>query len=313
MKSFMISAKDEGMRLSRFLEKYAPNLSLSGMHKAIRTKHIKLNRKRTEASYKLKENDVVEIWLNDEEIGSPSKKSLPDFMRASKEINIIYEDESIAILYKPKGLFSHPVKGTYSDTLISRYLRHLYENGSFDPDKDLFTPALCNRLDRNTEGLVIVGKTLSSTQLINKMISDRNISKNYYAVCCGTPDLNGIYLAFLTETDNNTVVIHKDNVDHSVEIKTEFHTIKKNNDISLMEITLHTGRKHQIRAHLSFLGYPVLGDPKYGNPRYNKKYAVSQQLLTSYSLTFHCSEGELSYLDGKRFSLPRTPYTEYFS
>ena len=313
MKSFLISKEESQMRLSRFIEKNAPSLSQSGMYKAIRTKHIKVNGKRTEASYKLQENDTVEIWLDDTIIGTPNTASRPDFMNASKEISIIYEDENIAIVYKPSGLFSHPVKGQYSDTLISRYLRYLYEKHEFDPSYS-FTPALCNRLDRNTSGLVIIGKSLNSVSEINKMISERNIVKRYYAVTVGTCDLNGIYKAYWKKDEaQNQVTIFDMEKPNTYEIITEFHTIKRNNGLSLIEAILHTGRTHQIRAHLSHLGFPVLGDPKYGISSVNKRYKQNHQLLISYAITFNSRDNStFSYLDGMTFSIPCDPFPDFF-
>ena len=314
MKSFLISKQDEGMRLSRFIERTAHKESSSEMYKAFRTKHIKVNKKRTEASYRLTENDVVEIWLNDDMIGYPSTSKLPDFMKASGNVNIIYEDSNLAILHKPVGLYSHPVKDNYADTMISRFLRYLYEKGEFIPSENTFTPALCNRLDRNTEGLLIVGKNLLSTQEINKMITNRSIVKTYYALCSNPSPLNGTYCAFLLDdAQKNKVKIFEDPIDKAQSIKTEFHTIQTNKELSLLEVILHTGRKHQIRAHLAYLKHPVLGDPKYGDAKMNSRYHLSSQKLTSYSLRFRCKEDSLLfYMDNKEFQLPEIPYKEFF-
>ena len=311
MKSFLISKEDAQMRLSRFVSKNAPSLSESGMYKAIRTKHIKVNKKRTEASYLLQENDIVEIWLPDDMLGVPSKNKKPDFMNASNEIYIVYEDSNLAIIYKPEGLYSHPVKGEYSDTIISRYLRHLYEKNEYSPNSS-FSPALCNRLDRNTRGLIIIGRTLEATKEINRLIADHLLIKTYHAVTVGKCNLDGVYKAFWKKDEkNNLVKISKDDIGGSSVIETEFHPITIKNDLSHIEAILHTGRTHQIRAHLSFLGYPILGDPKYGNEKANKKYSKHHQQLVSYSITFkdHCSE-LLAYLNGKTFTIPEDPFTE---
>ena len=313
MKSFLISKENAQMRLSRFIEKNAPALSSSGMHKAIRTKHIKVNGKRTEASYRLQENDTVEIWLDDSLIGTPDTSSRPDFMNASSQLSVVYEDENIAVLYKPSGLYSHPVKGNYSDTLISRYLRYLYEKGEYSPSSS-YTPSLCNRLDRNTKGLIIAGKTLQSTSEINRLISNREIQKTYYAVTVGKCSLDGIYKAYWKKDESkNLVTVYDSQQKDSYEIVTEFHTVSAKQDISLVEAILHTGRTHQIRAHLAHLGYPILGDPKYGIKSINKQHSASSQLLISYSLQFNCKDSNLlSYLDGKSFSIPGDPFPSIF-
>ncbi len=313
MKSFVITKEEAQMRLSRFIAKNAPSLSESGMYKAIRTKHIKVNKKRTEASYLLQENDIVEIWLNDDMIGTPSDNKKPDFMNASKEINIIYEDSNLAIVYKPEGLYSHPVKGEYSDTIISRYLRYLYEKNEYSANAS-FSPALCNRLDRNTKGLIIIGKSLEATKEINRLISEHKITKTYHAVVVGSCNLDGIYKAFWNKDEKkNIVTISNDKKSGFSEIITEFHPIGIYNGLTQIEAILHTGRTHQIRAHLSFLGYPILGDPKYGNDKANKKHKITHQQLVSYSITFNdkCSD-LLAYLSKRTFSIPDDPFPDIF-
>ena len=311
MKSFVISKEDSQMRLNRFIAKKAPSLSQAGMYKAIRTKHIKVNKKRTEASYILQENDLVEIWLDDDLIGNPSENSRPDFMKAAKNISIVYEDKNLAIVYKPEGLYSHPVKGNYSDTIISRYLRYLYEKNEYSLESS-FSPSLCNRLDRNTKGLLIIGKTLEATKEINSLIASNHIFKVYYAIIAGACNLNGIYRAYwFKDESRNIVTIYDDERKGSHEIITEFHTISSKNDISLVKAILHTGKTHQIRAHLSHLGYPIIGDPKYGDKSMNRKYNIYHQQLVSYSISFNSKSSELlSYLDGKTFSIPDEPFPE---
>ncbi|MBQ9959594.1 MAG: RluA family pseudouridine synthase, partial [Oscillospiraceae bacterium] len=196
MKSFVITKEDDGMRLSRFVQKVAPALAQGAMHKAIRTKHIKLNRKRCDAADRLQEGDVLDIWLDDS-IFVQAKQSRPDFLSAGKQLDVLYEDENIAVLYKPAGLNAHPVKGDYTDNLISRFLRYLYEKGEYEPEKGAFSPALCNRLDRNTEGLVIAGKNRTATEAVCALIREGSIQKQYRAVALGSGPKDGIYDAFL--------------------------------------------------------------------------------------------------------------------
>ena len=311
MKSFQVQNKDSGIRLSRFLEKQTPALTLSAMYKAIRTKHIKVNGKRTEASYRLQENDVVEVWLEDEMLGVPARERRPDFLKASKDISVIYEDNHIAIMDKPEGLYSHPVKGEYSDTMVSRFLRYLYEKGEYHFE-DSFVPALCNRLDRNTSGLLVAAKDHESVEEINRLIRERKLEKTYFAVCVGTVELDGIFTAYLKKDEKRNIVTVSDReIPGSSQIITEFHPIRRKNGLTLMRAILHTGKTHQIRAHLSHLGFPILGDTKYGNTNANKKWKRSHQCLVSKELIFHTEKDSLfSYLDGRIFSTPGDPFSD---
>ena len=313
MRSYTIGPKDKGTRLSRFLEKQTPGLSLSMMYRAIRTKHIKINGKRTEASYRLQENDLLEIWMDDNMLGEPEKEKRPDFMQASREIKVVYEDDNIAVLDKPKGVFSHPVKGVYSDTMISRFLRYLYEKNEYHPD-DRFTPALCNRLDRNTRGLLIAAKNHNALEAVNSLIADRKIEKIYYAVCVGESAFDGIYTAYLSKDEKkNQVTVTSGPVTNSSRIITEFHSLKNRNGLSLVRAVLHTGKTHQIRAHLAFLGHPILGDTKYGARDANSKWRKKNQCLVSYELIFHTDpDSLLSSLNGKKFSVAEEPFPDLF-
>lgn len=313
MKSFQIQTKDSGTRLSRFLEKQAPLLMPSAMYKAIRTKHIKVNGKRTDASYRLQENDVVEIWLKDEMLGVPSRERRHDFLNASKDISVIYEDEHIAVLNKPEGLYSHPVKGEYSDTMVSRFLRYLYEKGEYHIE-DSFVPALCNRLDRNTSGLIIAAKDHESVEEINRLIRERKLDKTYFAACIGSVKLDGVFTAYLKKDEKrNMVTITDHETPGSSQIVTEFHPVQVKGGLTLMRVILHTGKTHQIRAHLAHLGAPILGDTKYGDAKANKRWMRYHQCLISKELIFHTEKDSLfSYLDGKTFSSSGDPFPDLF-
>ena len=290
MREFTVTSKNEDVRLSRFIEKAAPSLPRSAMYRAIRTKKIKLNGKRCKPDDRVHEGDVVQMWIDDSSFES---RTLPDFMRASKKLDIIYEDDDVALLYKPAGLNSHPSSGEYNDNLIARFLRYLYEKGEYDPSEDIFTPALCNRLDRNTEGIVAAGKNHDAVNSINSLIRDGLIRKTYLAVTAFTPPADGIYTAYLS--------------------KDERRTLDSRNGLWLIECTLYTGRTHQIRAHLAHLNAPILGDTKYGDSRMNSRYGFSRQLLTSYSISFpETDKPALTGLSGKTFHVPETPFTDLF-
>ncbi len=312
MKSFVIGAADDGTRLSRFVEKAAPGLPSGGLYEAIRNRRIKVNGARCAASDRLKAGDTVELWLTDDCFAA-EKKSRPDFLNASSDLDVLYEDENLAVLYKPVGVRSHPTKGDYSDNMAARFLRYLYEKGEYDPDTAAFAPALCNRLDRNTDGMVIAAKTREAASAVNNLIREGRITKHYRAVCVNKNFRDGIYIAYHKMGENNTARILPAPREDWKEIRTGFRTLKSKGDLSLLDVTLFTGRTHQIRAHLQSLAAPVLGDPKYGNAKANQRHGVKSQCLTAYSVTFRSAEDPLlKYLDGKTVCLKAEPYEDLF-
>ena len=311
MREYVIDQRNSGMRLSRFVEKTAPSLPRSGMYKAFRTRRIKLNGKRCRPDDRLAEGDTVQLWIDE---SSFKGAALPDFMRASSQLDVIYEDNRVAVLFKPKGLQSHPSAGEYSDNLVARFLRHLYERGEYDPSSGGSSPALCNRLDRNTEGLVLAGKDHESVSELNKLIRNGLIRKSYLAVTVSRPPKDGIYEAYLLKDEKkNMVRVRPDAADGWQKIVTEFRTLSDNGNLWLVECVLHTGRTHQIRAHLSFLGSSILGDTKYGNEESNRKYTAKRQYLTAYSLEIPKTDCvALSGISGRRFELEDIPFAEMF-
>ena len=307
LKSFKISKNDANQRLDKFISKAVPNLPGSLMYKYIRTKRIKVNSKRAQISTRLNEGDTVDMYINDEFFLKSEHRY--DFSGASKNIDIIYEDENIILADKKAGLLCHPDDKEYIDNLIARIKRYLYEKGEYDPDSEnSFTPALVNRIDRNTGGIVIAAKNAQSLKILNAQMKERNLKKTYLCVVHGVMERkNGTLEGWLLKDEkNNKVKIFKKNVPGSKEIRTRYSVIENDyqNDLSLVEVDLLTGRTHQIRAHFASIGHPLLGDGKYGTNELNKKLGYKKQFLYSYKLKFELDEsaGMLSYLNGKIFT-----------
>ncbi|MEA4911474.1 MAG: RluA family pseudouridine synthase [Oscillospiraceae bacterium] len=306
MKSFTINAADDGTRLNRFLMKCAPKLPASLIYKYLREKKIKCNGKRCEASARLAAGDVLTLYIDDAFFAC--KKKLPAFLRAAGELKVLYEDDALALLDKPAGVLCHSDESTFCDTMVDRFLRYLFEKDEFSPDAAVgFTPALCNRLDRGTQGIVIAAKTAAALRELNAMIRRDLLVKKYLCVCTGEPPRDGVYNAWHSKDETkNKVRVAAASFPGAKSIRTGFRLVERRGALSLLEVTLYTGRTHQIRAHLTFLGAPILGDLKYGNATMNKKYGLSRQALAACSLEFALPadyDGGLTYLAGRRFSL----------
>ena len=306
MKSYEIKPNDANQRLDKFLLKSFPKLPKALMYKYVRIKRIKVNGKRAEISTKLKVDDVVDLYINDELL--EKKETVYDFMSAGKHIDIVYEDENIILLNKKVGLLSHPDETEYVDTLITRVKRYLFEKGDYKPeDESSFAPALVNRIDRNTSGIVICAKTATALRVLNQKMKDRELHKLYLCVVHGklqkkTDTIEG-YL--VKDEKKNKVFVSKNQQQGGKFIRTKYTVLGYDNGLSLLEIDLLTGRTHQIRAHMASIGYPLLGDGKYGKNKQNKESGYKKQCLCSYKLVFDFTTDaeELSYLNGKEFTI----------
>ena len=313
LKSFTITQNDADQRLDKYLTKSFPNLPKALMYKYIRTKRIKVNSKRAEISTRLKIGDVVDLYINDEFFERPPERF--DFMSASNKIDIVYEDEHILLLNKKAGLLCHPDDREYIDTLITRVKRYLYEKGSYNPNDSIsFTPALVNRIDRNTTGIVIAAKNADALRILNQKMKDRELHKYYLCIIHGILNKkNGVLQGYLTKNeDKNLVKVHKNKQDGAKEISTKYKVLSERKKYSLVEVELLTGRTHQIRSHFASIGHPLLGDGKYGTNAMNKKSGYKKQCLCSYKLEFDFSTdaGILNYLNHKTFRI-NTDQIEY--
>ena len=303
MKTFIINENDSGQRLDKFIAKAVKNLPKNLMYKYIRLKRIKINGKRCEISTRLNVGDEIQLYINDEFFETPKDDS---FMSVSPSIDVIYEDENIILVDKPSGLVVHEDADNSIDTLINRIKRYLYDKKEYDPNNELsFTPALCNRIDRNTSGIVICAKNAESLRVLNEKIKNRELHKYYLCVCLGILGKKQDTLKNYLFKDEKSKTVHIENTKRpcNKQILTKYKVLKEKNNLSLIEIDLLTGRTHQIRAHMAYIGHPLLGDGKYGINKVNKKYSVTVQALCAYRLAFDfkTDAGILEYLNNKSF------------
>ena len=315
MKEFTIGPNDAGQRLDRFLAKAVPLLPASLAQKYIRLKRIKLGGKRVDRDTRLNVGDVLQLYINDEFFDKPREDNA--FLTvASPKLNIVYEDAQILLVDKRPGLAVHPHDGAeYGRTLIDHIQAYLYQKREWNPrGENAFTPALCNRIDRNTGGIVIAAKTAEALRVMNQKIKDREMDKRYLAIVEGTPkpgtgSLKG-YL-FKDEKKNRVFVTDKPQPGAKT-CQTNYKVLTSKNGLSLVECELITGRTHQIRAQFAHAGHPLLGDGKYG--KLDKRFDRSYQALYSYKLTFAFTTeaGALEHLNGKSFQVEKVDFVEEY-
>ncbi len=300
MKEFTVNKNDAGQRLDKFIQKTLRTLPPALMYKAIRTKKIKVNRKRAEPGTVLNEGDVVLCFLAPEFF--EEKYEHDPFYTLTPSLDVAYEDENVIVCNKRPGLLCHPDDTGELITLAEHIKAYLYRKGEYDPDgENSFVPALCNRIDRNTGGLVIAAKNAAALRDMNEMIRERTVSKYYLCAVHGIPSPSEATLtAYLyKDSANNTVTVYDKPKEGRVKIVTGYRVISSKDGDSLLEVRLITGKTHQIRSHMAYIGHPLLGDGKYGVNRDDKKRGYKYQALYSYRLTFDRGLGSLSYLTGK--------------
>lgn len=317
MRGFTIGKNDAGQRLDRFLAKAVPLLPASLAQKYVRIKRIKVNGGRAARDQRLNEGDRVECWINDEFFDAPDESNVYLTIAAPK-VSIVYEDENIVLLDKPAGQLCHAGDGGGGVTLIDHLLAYLYQKREWRPrEENAFTPALCNRIDRNTSGLVIAAKNAEALRVLNEKIKAREIAKHYLCVCLGRPDppKGRIECVLRKDERENKMRVYHHAVPDGRSAVTLYETLDSRGALSLLEVELLTGRTHQIRASLADVGCPLLGDGKYGVGAMNRKYGETAQLLCSHRLRFDfpTDAGALNYLRGREFAVDTPPFrVKYF-
>ena len=307
MQILKINKNDAGQRLDKFITKAVKGLPASLMYKYIRTKKIKVNRKRCEQKQILLEGDEIQLFIRDEFFDSPEKDD-GALSRITPKLDIVYEDDNIILCNKRPGVLVHEDDGAKDNTLIMHIKAYLFQKGEYDPEEEQsFAPALCNRIDRNTGGIVIAAKNAEALRVINEKIKNDEIRKFYLCAVHGKPQKPADTLTGYLKKNSadNLVTISDRPKDGYKNIITKYKVLASRKDSSLCEIELVTGRTHQIRAHMAHIGHPLLGDGKYGVNKDDKARGYKYQALYSYRLIFDFGKdnGYLGYLSGKQVNL----------
>ena len=315
MKEFTIGKNDAGQRLDRYLAKAVPLLPASLAQKYIRIKRIKRNGGRCQRDDRLEIGDVLQLYINDEFFDAPREDNAYLTVAAPK-LNIVYEDDQIILVDKRPGLAVHPHDGAeYGRTLIDHIQAYLYQKREWNPrGENSFAPALCNRIDRNTGGIVIAAKTAEALRVMNQKIKDREMDKRYLAIVEGIPKpQKGTLKGYLfKDAKKNRVFVTDTPQTGSKSCETRYEVLASHQGLSLVECELVTGRTHQIRAQFAHAGHPLLGDGKYG--KLDKRFDRTYQALYSYKLTFQFTTGAgaLAYLNGKSFQVQKVDFVEEY-
>lgn len=309
MKKIQITENDANQRIDKYIKKLLVNAPTNFIYKMFRKKDIKVNGKKVNEKYILKNNDVVEMFLYEDKFKEFT--ATKDIYNVKKTFKVLYEDNHVLIVYKPAGLLVHEDKNESVNTLTNQVLSYLANKNELDLSREnTFMPGPVHRLDRNTSGIVIFGKTLAALQVLNEMIKQRHcIEKSYLTICKGKVNQKRNLKGYIVKLDDQAQVklVNKD-YPGALTMETIVKPVKYNNDYSKVEVTLITGRMHQIRVHLSSIDHPIIGDRKYGDFELNKfvkkEFGLNHQLLHAYKIRFVKSFGILAYLQDKEIVCP---------
>lgn len=303
MKLIQVSENEAGQRLDKLLAKYLNLAPKSFLYKMLRKKNITLNGKKADGSEQLALNDEIKMFLADETIEKFSELVVE---KVKHDLDIVYEDVNLLILNKPAGMLSQKAEKT-DVSIVEHIISYLLDSEQITEEElQSFKPSICNRLDRNTSGIIVAGKTLVALQIMAELFRDRSIHKYYQCIVTGKVASKELIEGYLTKDETtNKVRVLTEQTPEGEYIKTEYEPVRTTEQYSLLNVKLITGKSHQIRAHLASIGHPIIGDFKYGSRNANlffkKNYGLEHQLLHSYRLVFPELSGELSYLSGKEF------------
>ena len=315
VKEFIISAADDGKKLEKWLMREMPAVGMGLRQKFFRLKCFKLNGKHVKPDARLAKGDLLQIYVSDEHFEKPRRED-PFLSKIRPSLSILYEDEHILIADKRPGLMAHPDAHEKVNTLLTHIQAYLYQKGTYEPGRD-FAPALCNRIDRFTGGIVIAARSEEAMRILNQKIRDREIGKFYYCIALGSfHHKSGILDNYIVKSpDAKKVSVSLKPCEHGQRSQTKYRVLAHRDGLSLVECELLTGRTHQIRAQMAFAGHPLLGDNQYGDKRRNEKYGRSFQALYAYKLRFDFTTdaGALNPLKGREFVAPEVRFIgEYF-
>ena len=312
MRTLEIGKNQAGQRLDKYLKKYFREAPDSFLYRMLRKKNILLNEKKAAGGEKLKEGDTIRLYLAEETIEKFRGNPDPADSRRKQgrtALDVIYQDEDVIIINKPAGMLSQKA-GAKDVSLVEHLIGYLLDTGGITREElATFRPSVCNRLDRNTSGLVLAGKSLKGLQELSLALKERTVKKYYICLAKGALERHGHFRGYLTkETAGNRVRIRTEEEEGASPVETAFVPLWSSGTCTLLKVELITGRTHQIRSHLASLGHPLAGDPKYGDAGWNRKlakeYGLKRQFLHAYELDFSGMGGGLAQLEKARFTAP---------